>query len=298
MDILKAGFIGLGNMGAAVAHNLIKAGYTVTVHNRTKEKAESLLKAGAIWAESPAKATRGQQFVFSMLTDDEAVMEISQGEQGILSAIEENAVHISLSSIAGSTSEKLELLHKQKNSFLVVAPVFGKPEAAVSAKLWIATSGPEEAKKRIKPLLEAVSQGVYDFGENIGAANIVKLAGNFLIGSAIEAMAEAFTISEKNGIDRLKVYEFFSSTLFTSPVFKNYGKMIAEENYLPVGAPPALIRKDMRLLSELAQKSIVPMPLLNIVFSQLSAMVAKGNNQLDWAGFAGEVSEDAGLKKS
>lgn len=295
---MKIAFIGLGNMGEAIARNLLGGGHDLTVFNRTKTKAEGLLKAGAHWADTPAEAARQADAVCSMVTDDAALREITTGEFGLLQRLPEGVVHLSHSTVAPDTARQLADAHQRARSYYLACPVFGKPDAAQAAKLWLAVSGDAEAKKTVRPLLDLIGQGVYDFGDDVGAANIVKLSGNFLLGCAIEAMAEAFTLAEKNGIDRTQVYEFFTQTLFASPVYKNYGKLIADEVYQPVGAPPSLIRKDIRLVLEEAQKALVPMPFANVVFQQMTAMVAKGKNDIDWAGFAGEVSENAGVGKA
>lgn len=294
---MNIAFIGLGNMGEAIARNLLNGGHNLTVFNRTKTKAESLLKAGAHWADTPAEAVENADVVCTMVTDDAALREITMGEFGFLQRLPEGSIHISHSTIAPDTARQLADAHQRAKSGYVACPVFGKPDAAQAAKLWLAVSGDAGAKETVRPLLDLIGQGVYDFGNDAGAANIVKLSGNFLLGCAIEAMAEAFTLAEKNGIARTQVYEFFTQTLFASPVYKNYGKLIADEVYQPVGAPPSLIRKDIRLVLDEAQKALVPMPFANVVFQQMTAMVAKGKNDIDWAGFAGEVSENAGLGK-
>jgi 3-hydroxyisobutyrate dehydrogenase-like beta-hydroxyacid dehydrogenase len=290
-------FIGLGNMGQAIAHNLLKGGHQLTVFNRTKEKANTLLDAGAQWAATPAEAAEQAEVVFTMLTDDSALRDVVTGEFGFLDRLPSGAIHLSCSTIAPDTARQLAELHQQRETTYVACPVFGKPDAAAAAKLWLTISGDAAAKQKIRPLLDLIGQGVYDFGDDPGAANVVKLSGNFLLGCAIEAMAEAFTLAEKNGIDRTAVWTFFTDTLFNSPVYKNYGKMVAEEVYEPVGAAPALIRKDIRLVLDEAQKSLVPMPFGQIVHQQLTATVAKGVENIDWAGFAGEVSENAGVGK-
>jgi len=294
---MNIAFIGLGQMGQAIAQNLLKGNHSLTVFNRSRDKAESLLQSGAHWADTPAGAAQRADVVFTMVSDDAALLDVTLGNEGFLATLPEGAIHVSCSTIAPETSRQLAAEHARRKTTYVASPVFGKPEAAQAAKLWICTSGDGAAKSSIRPLLDLIGQGVYDFGEEVGAANIVKLSGNFMIACAIEAMAEAFTLGEKNGVDRKAMWELFSNTLFASPVYKNYGKMIAEEVYQPVGASPALIRKDMRLVLEAAQQSLVPMPFGNVVFQQLTATVAKGVGNIDWAGFAGEVSENAGAGK-
>ena len=140
-----------------------------------------------------------------------------------------------------------------------------------------------------------MSQGVFDFGGEPGAANAIKLAGNFLLGAAIEAMAEAFTLAQKHGVPRRQTYEFFTQTLFDCFVYRGYGELIASEHYQPVGARPSLIRKDYGLILEAANEGLVPMPLASLIHQRLTATVAKGRDDADWAGFAREVSESAGL---
>lgn len=294
---MNIAFIGLGNMGEAIARNLLNGGHDLTLFNRTKTKADPLLKAGAHWANTPAEAAERADVVCTMVTDDAALREVTTGEFGLLQRLPEGSIHLSHSTIAPDTARDLARAHEQAKSAYVACPVFGKPDAAQAAKLWLAVSGNADARATVRPLLDLIGQGVYDFGDDAGAANIVKLSGNFLLGCAIEAMAEAFTLAEKNGIARTQVYEFFTQTLFSSPVYKNYGKLIAEEHYQPVGAPPSLIRKDIRLVLDEAQRALVPMPFANVVFQQMTAMVAKGHTDIDWAGFAGEVSENAGVGK-
>lgn len=290
------GFIGLGGMGSAMAVNLLKAGFGLRVYNRTPEKARPLVGLGAAQADSPAGMAETGGIVVTMLTNDQAVEEVAFGENGFGDALGEGGIHVSMSTISPETSRRLAERHAALGTHYVAAPVFGKPDDAAAQKLWIATSGPEAAKARIRPLLDAMGQGVHDFGEDAGAANVVKLTGNFLLGAAIEAMGEAFTLAQKNGISRQAVYELFTSTLFACPVYQNYGKLIAAEHYQPIGAVPSLIRKDFGLLLQEAKTSQVPMPLAGLVHDRLTAMVAKGREDRDWAGFAQEVSESAGLK--
>ena len=290
------GFIGLGGMGSAMAANVQKAGIGMRVYNRTSEKAKPLVEQGAVQADTPAGAAQTGGIVVTMLTNDQAVEEMAFGENGFGEVLGEGGVHISMSTISPELSRRLAGRHAALGTQYVAAPVFGKPDAAAAQKLWIATSGPETAKARVRPVLEAMGQGVYDFGEDAGAANVVKLCGNFLLGAAIEAMGEAFTLAQKNGVSRQSVYELFTGTLFACPVYKNYGKLIAAEHYQPIGAIPSLIRKDFGLLLQEANTSHVPMPLASLVHDRLTAMVARGREDRDWAGFAQEVSDSAGLK--
>ncbi|GGG43103.1 3-hydroxyisobutyrate dehydrogenase [Hymenobacter glacieicola] len=287
-------FLGLGSMGQAMAANLLKAGHRLRVYNRTASKAEPLRQQGATIAATPAEAVQDAEFVFTMVTDDAALQELCLGPNGFLSALPQGAIHASCSTVAPDTNRRLAQEHARHGSHLVATPVFGKPDVAAAGKLWLAVAGEASAREKIKPVLEALGQGTHDFGDDAGAASVVKLCGNFMLGAAIEAMAEAFTLAQKSGLDRQQVYEFFTSTLFNTPIYKSYGKLIAERHYQPVGAPPAIIRKDLRLVLDEARTRVVPMPFANIIHDHLSTSVAKGE-QNDWAGFAERVTEGAGL---
>ena len=287
-------FLGLGSMGEAMAENLLKAGHQLTVYNRTASKAAGLKKRGAAVATSPAEAVQGASFVFTMVTDDAALEELCLGPDGLLPAMPTGAVHASCSTVAPDTNRRLAAAHARQGSSLVATPVFGKPDVAAAANLWLAIAGEVGSRRKLKPLLQALGQGVHEFGDDPGAANVVKLCGNFMLGAAIEAMAEAFTLAQKSGLERKEVYEFFTATLFNNPIYKGYGKLVAERNYQPVGATPAIIRKDMRLVLDEARTQLVPMPFANILHDHLSTTVAKGE-KVDWAGFAERITDGAGL---
>jgi 3-hydroxyisobutyrate dehydrogenase-like beta-hydroxyacid dehydrogenase len=288
------GFIGLGSMGLSMASNLVKAGFGLRVYNRTAEKARPLLERGARLARSPAEAVEPGGIVVTMVSDDRAVEEVTLAPNGFLGRLGDG-VHLSMSTIAPRTARRLAEIHREHGSHYVAAPVFGKPEVAARAKLWMVTSGDAAGRARVRPLLEAMSQRVFDFGDDPGAANVIKLAGNFLLGAAVEAMAEAFTLAQKQGVPRRQTYEFFTQTLFDCFVYRGYGELVAAEHYQPVGARPSLIRKDYGLILEAADEGLVPMPLAALIHERLTATVAKGRDDADWAGFAREVSESAGL---
>ena len=276
------GFIGLGNMGLNMAKNLIEAGYHLQVYNRTAAKYKQLDNSAITECKTPAEAAAGVHAVITMLSEDSALKEAVLGEGGFLKKMDKNSVHISMSTIAPETSRELAKQHTDTGSYYIAAPVFGRPEAASVKKLWICTSGGEDAKKIAKPILETLGQGVIDFGDDAGGANVVKIAGNFMIMASLEIMAEAFTLAEKNGLDRLKVAEFFGSTLFNAPIYQNYGKLIANKQYQPVGFKARLGYKDARLALDLSQKSQTPMPVAMAVHNRLLTAVAKGWGESDW----------------
>jgi len=292
----KIGFIGLGNMGMAMAKNLIESGYHLQVYNRTTSKAEELDAASITVCKTPADAADGVSVLISIVSEDDVLYETTTGENGILKTFPKGAVHISMSTIAPDTSEELYKLHKNSGSNYVASPVFGRPEAAAARKLFICISGDAEAKEIAKPILECLGQRTTDFGEKIGGANVVKVSGNFMIMASMEMMAEAFTLAEKNGLDRAQVAEFFGSSVFAAPIYQNYGKLIANKQFEPVGFKARLGLKDARLALKLSQTSITPMPTVNLVHNRLQSAVAKGWGDRDWVeGVSRGVSEDAGV---
>ena len=291
----KIGFVGLGDMGLNMAKNLIGAGYHLQVYNRTASKANSLDGAHITRCKTPAEAANGVPVLISMLSDDEVVLAATLGENGILKTLPKGSIHISMSTIAPETSGQLAKLHSDAGSTYIVATVFGRPEAAMAKKLWICTSGDKAAKETVKPILEQLGQGIFDFGENVGSANVLKIAGNFMIMVSLEMMAEAFTMAEKSGLDRAKVSEFFSSTLFNAPIYQNYGKLLANKQYEPVGFKAKLAYKDARLAVNLSQKSEMPAPACVLVHNRLLSAVAQGRGDHDLVeAFGRGVSEDSG----
>ncbi|MDA9555727.1 NAD(P)-dependent oxidoreductase [Pelobium sp.] len=292
---MKIAFIGLGNMGVGMAQNLLNANYSLNVYNRTKSKSESL-KGNVKVFDSADKAVEDQDIVITMLSDDETLYEAVNGAHGFLSKMKKDAIHISMSTISPDTSRELYKMHKMEGVHYLTAPVFGRPNAAAEAKLFICTSGDLEIKEKAKPILELLGQGIYDFGTEPGAANVVKLAGNFMIMASMETMAEAFTLTEKQGLDREQVAEFFGNTVFNAPIYKNYGTLIAKKQYQPVGFKSKLGFKDARLASKMALDAQMPAPLLSLVYNRLLSSLANGKGENDWVeGIAGSVSTDAGV---
>ena len=290
------GFIGLGNMGLPMAMNLLEAGYKLRVYNRTLEKAEPLVQKGAEAVDSPAAAVELGGTVVTMLANDAALEAVVLGETGILSSLGADGIHISMSTIAPATAQVLADHHQQQRSHYLAAPVFGRPDAAAAQKLWIALAGDTAIKAKVRPILDQLGQGVFDFGEVASAANVVKLSGNFLIISAIEAMAEAFTLAEKNGVDRVQLAELFGKTLFACPIYQNYGRMIAQQQYEPAGFKLSLGLKDVTLALQTARESQTPLPLASLLHDRLLTLVNQGKGEIDWTGLALKSSEDAGLK--
>lgn len=291
------GFIGLGMMGQPMAQNLLKAGYNLRVYNRDTRKTEALVNAGAQRGEQPGDVVEAGGIVITMVANDAALESVALGEHGILNRLGPGGVHISMSTISPALASRMAELHRQRGCAYVAAPVFGRPEAAAAQKLWICVAGDEAAKERVRSILQAMSQGIFDFGSDPAHANLVKICGNFLINSAIEGMAEAMALAEKEGVDRADFVNFFTQTIFACGIYQNYGRMIAEKRYTPVGFQMQLALKDNNLVRDAAEQARVPMPYASLNHDRLMTGIARGRGEMDWTSLAQLVDESAGLEK-
>lgn len=279
---MKVGFIGLGQMGAGMAANLVKAGHDVVVYNRSPDKAAPLVALGAKSAARVGDACRGEA-VITMLADDHAVEGVAFGDGGIVSTLPKGAVHVSSSTIGVATSERLARAHAAAGQRYVAAPVFGRPEAAAAAKLIVLAAGEPEAVASVAPLLEAIGQRTFVMSRQPEAANLVKLSGNFLIASVIESLGEAMALVGKGGVDLKAYLDLLTSTLFSAPVYRIYGDLIAERRFEPAGFAAPLGQKDIRLALAAAEHLGVTMPVADLLRERFAALISQGGEKLDWA---------------
>jgi 3-hydroxyisobutyrate dehydrogenase-like beta-hydroxyacid dehydrogenase len=294
---MKLGFIGLGHMGAAMAANLLKAGHELTVYNRTPGKAQPLVASGAHLATDVAEACRGDAVV-TMLADDGAVEGVAFGGKGVIASLRPGATHISMSTISVAMSDRLTAAHAKVGQRFVAAPVFGRPEAAAAGKLFVVAGGEPDAIETCMPIFQAIGQSTFRIGSRPSAANLVKLSGNFLIASVIEALGEAMALVGKAGVDRRAYLEFLTSTVFTAPVYKTYGGLIAEEHFSPAAFAAPLGFKDIRLTLAAAEGFRVPMPLASLLHDRFLRVLAQGGDTLDWAAIGQLATKDSGVAHS
>jgi 3-hydroxyisobutyrate dehydrogenase-like beta-hydroxyacid dehydrogenase len=290
---MQVGFIGLGNMGSAMAANLLAAGHALTVHNRTPAKAQALVAKGARLAATPGDAARGE-VVITMLADDHALEHVVFGEHGVLAALAPGAIHLSMSTISMALAERLNAAHREKGQELISAPVFGRPEAAAAAKLFIVAAGKPESVATCAPLFDVLGQRHFVIGERAPMANLVKITGNFLIASVIEGLSEGIALVSKAGIDPARFVDILTNTLFGAPVYKTYGVLIAEERFQPAGFKAELGNKDVRLALSAAEELKVPMPLVSLIADRFLTLIASGGAALDWSALALVAKRDAG----
>jgi 3-hydroxyisobutyrate dehydrogenase-like beta-hydroxyacid dehydrogenase len=291
---MKVGFIGLGNMGLGMAGTLLKARHELTVYNRTPEKAKPLVEKGARKAASVADACKGD-VVITMLADDNAIESVLFGDAGMLANLSKGGIHVSASTISVALADKLTVEHAKRGQRFVSAPVFGRPEAAAAAKLFIVAAGAADAVDTCMPLFEAMGQKTFRFGEKPSSANLVKITGNFMISSTIETLSEAMALVAKGGLDQHQYLEFLTSTLFNAPIYKTYGTLIADKKFKPAGFAAPLGLKDARLALAAGEMLRVPLPLANLVRDRFLRLLARGDETLDWSAISMLAAEDAGL---
>jgi 3-hydroxyisobutyrate dehydrogenase-like beta-hydroxyacid dehydrogenase len=291
---MNVGFIGLGNMGAAMARNLIKAGHRVTVYNRSRDKAEALAKDGAVIVENPAGAAH-TGIVLAMLADDHALRAVCKGPEGVLASLPPDGVMVNMSTVSLAVTRDLTAAFKPTGRYFVAAPVFGRPDAAEAAKLFVTVAGPAEAVARIEPLLAAMGQRVENFGEDPAHAAAVKISGNFMLQAAIEGLAEALALVRKHGVDPAHYLDFMTGSLFTAPLYKIYGGAIVERRYEPAGFAMPLAMKDTRLALSAADEAGVPLPLADLIHDRFLIGLSRGWNHLDQAALGKVAAENAGL---
>ena len=290
---MRLGFVGLGAMGRSMARNLLKAGHEVVVYNRTRSRAQELARDGATISDTPAIAA---EVVITMLADDSAVEEVVFGPGGILSALPRGSVHVSMSTISVALSRRISAAHNKAGQQYVSAPVFGRPEAAEAAKLFVVAAGASDGVRRCQPVFDAVGQKTFVVGDDPAVANVIKLSGNYLIVSTLESFGEAFALARKYGIDPQQYLEVLTGTLFSAPYQKNYGAIIAQERYEPAGFRLRLGLKDVRLVLAAAESAEVPMPVASVLRDQFLSALARGWEDLDWSAIARLAAENAGLK--
>jgi 3-hydroxyisobutyrate dehydrogenase-like beta-hydroxyacid dehydrogenase len=290
MDI---GFVGLGNMGSGMASNLLEAGHRVTAYNRSTDKVDLLVARGAQPARTVAEACGGE-VVVSMLANDDAVEAVTFGGDGILANLAAGAVHVSSSTISVGLAERLVAAHAEAGQRFVAAPVFGRPEAAAAAKLFVVAAGDPDAVARVSPVFDAIGQRTFVIAEDPTAASLVKISGNFLIASVIESLGEAMALVAKAGVDKELYLDILTSTLFDAPVYRTYGGLIAREEFEPAGFAATLGLKDVRLALAAGEELRVPLPVASLLRDRFLTLLATGGGDLDWSAVGALAAWEAG----
>lgn len=279
-------------MGQAMATNVIKAGHRVRVWNRSRGPVDELVRRGGHPAAHARDAFAGDA-VISMLPTDDVVRSIIMAER-LLDDAPPNLVHINMATISVALARELAELHRARGIGYVSAPVFGRPDVAAAAKLHIVAAGDPAAIARVQPLLDAMGQKTWPVGVEPHRANVVKLAGNFMIIAAIEAMGEAAAMAEGYGVSPGELLDVLTNAVFPAPVYKNYGAIIAEQRYEPAGFKLVLGLKDVRLALEAAETVHTPLPFASVLRDNLLDAIGHGQSEQDWSSVAAVARRRAG----
>jgi 3-hydroxyisobutyrate dehydrogenase-like beta-hydroxyacid dehydrogenase len=280
-------------MGSGMAANLLKAGHEVMAYNRSQDKVAALAELGAKPAKTVADACDGD-LVITMLANDDAVAAVTFGDNGILASLRPGAIHVSSSTISVALSERLTAAHTEAGQQFVAAPVFGRPEAAAEAKLFVVAAGTAATLREISPVFEAIGQRTFEVSEQPKAASLVKLSGNFLIAAVIESLGEAMALVSKAGVDKNDYLEILTSTLFGAPVYKTYGGLIAREEFEPAGFAAELGQKDIRLVLAAGEALQTPLPIAGLLRDRFLTLLANGGGSLDWSAIGALSAWEAG----
>ena len=290
---MRIGFIGLGQMGAAIAGNLLRAGFPVTAWNRSREPLDRLAAEGAVAAANPQDTLQGDVLI-SMLANDAVVRDI--GLDGpLLDRAAKDLIHVNMATISVDLARAAAAAHAQQGFGYVSAPVFGRPDAAQAARLIIAAAGNPATLEKLSSVFAAIGRQTVVVGEAPEQASLFKIAGNFMIASALETMGEAFALLRKGGVSPAQFHEVMANSLFAGPVFQNYGKMIVEERYEPAGFAMALGLKDVNLTRQAAVNLEMIMPLAEILRTHFEDGIARGWSNKDWSALGAVIAAEAGL---
>ena len=291
---MHIGYIGAGFMATPMIENLLADGHSVAVWNRTAAKAEALASMGARVAAEAAQVGESSGIVLSCLADDSALDAVFDDGK-VLAALGEGGVHVSMSTISAACARRLATNHGEQGVAYVAAPICGRPDAVKARMQSFLVAGKATAKTRVGDLLDALGRKVFDFGADPTAANIAKINFNFLIASATEAMAEAFAVVEKSGLDPEAFYDMMVGTAFGCPLYENYGRMLHQRGWDKPGFTLANGLKDVKLAAETASDCGARMRLGELLQDRFEQAVANGLGDKDWTAIGAEVRTDAGL---
>jgi len=292
--ITTISYLGLGTMGGGMASNLLKAGYKLTVWNRSAEKCKPFARKGARLAESPADAIRDVDLVIYMLSNDQAVEEVVFGANGILSGIKEGQIAMDMSTVLPATSLREQQAYSNRGVNFLDAPVFGSKTESAKAKLWIMAAGKRHTFEKVKPVLQHLGQTVHYFGKN-GNATAMKLVGNLIVALELEALSEGLVLARKAGLDLSTVMEVVKVADFRSPLLVSNGQNILKRDFSTSFALKLML-KDAGLIDKFAGSLQSPIPGLRVVEKNLKSAVALGFEKENASAVIKALEKEAGVE--
>ncbi len=287
-------YLGLGTMGGGMASNLLKAGYKLTVWNRSAEKCKPFARKGARVAESPVDAVRDAELVMYCFSNDQAVEEIVFGAEGILSGIKEGQIAVDMSTVLSATSLREQEAYTKHGVDFLDAPVFGSKQESADAKLWIMAAGNKAIFEKVKPVLEHLGQTVHYFGKN-GNATAMKLVGNLMVALELEALAEGLVLAQKAGLDLNTVMEVVKVADFRSPLLVGNGQNILKRDFSTSFALKLML-KDAALIEKFAASLQSPIPALCVVEKNLESAVDLGFGKENASAVIKALEKEAGVE--
>jgi len=294
---MRVGFIGLGRMGKGMAHRILSGGHDLAVYDVFEPATVEFAKGGAHIASSVEDLCKDREVVITMLAEDSAVGEVAFGPGGLCASLPAGAIHMASGTYGIATIRALEAAHAKAKQVLIAVPVLGRPDLAASGQLGLVPAGPEDALKRCEPLFKILGKRIFPAGNKPEAASAIKLANNAVLGCAITAMGEGFSLVRKHGVDAKVLYEVLTEGLFAgAPAYVGYGKTMVNESYDKVGSPITIGMKDATLIASAAQLARVPMPSHDVYIERLLGAIAHGDGDLDQAALAREQSRASGLE--
>ena len=287
-------YLGLGTMGNGMVFNLLKAGYKLTVWNRSAEKCEPFARKGARVADTPADSVRNAELVIYSLSNDEAVQEVVFGAKGILSGIKEGQIAMDMSTVLPATSLREEEAYAKRGVDFLDTPVFGSKQESADAKLWIMAAGSKPIFEKVKPVLEHLGQSIHYFGKN-GNATAMKLVGNLIVALELEALAEGLVLAQKAGLDLSTVMEVVKVADFRSPLLVSNGRNILERDFSP-SFVLKLMLKDADLIAKFSESLESPTPALPVVQKNLESAVELGFGEENASAIIRALEKEAGVE--
>ena len=279
----RVGFIGLGHMGAAMARNLVDAGYDVTVWNRSTAHADALVAHGANRADSPEGAV-ATGHLFSMLANEDVVRRVLPA--GLLREAPPGFIHVNHATISARAADEFAADAALGGYDYVAAPVIGRPNVAAAGTLTILAAGAPEAVEASMPMLGVMGRRVWNYGSVASAANLAKIGVNFLIAHALQALAESITLLERYGLDTGQFVQTINDSSFPGPVYGGYGDLIARGSYTPPGFTTVLGQKDVLLALQAADDAGARLPSGPLLREIFATTVAEIGEDVDWAAIA------------
>jgi 3-hydroxyisobutyrate dehydrogenase-like beta-hydroxyacid dehydrogenase len=293
---MKVGFIGLGRMGQGMAGRILDAGHDLLIFDQIEENMKNLKARGAVIAHSLAGVSDQRDVVISMLPHDGALKAVVSGPEGLLETMPKGMIHMAMGTHSVDQIRSTESAHQSAGQVFVAAPVLGRPDLAAQGLISIVPAGPAESVQKMQPLYEAMSKQTFPAGEQAQSAAAVKIANNFMLGSAIENMGEAFALVRKLGVKPELFFDVLTKGLFSAPAFEVYGSMIVEENWDSNGATAVIGLKDADLVVSAGKSANMELPSVEIWREHLASAIERGEGHLDWAVMAKEHARKSGLE--